>query len=283
MSRIEEALEKAARKRGVSTAPLQPPRAERSTAASPDVLKRSPAATLRHDNQMLVMLNDLSSPVVEEYRKLKGIVVALTKGDEFHNTLVVTSAIPNEGKSLTALNLAICLAHEMDHTVLLLDADLRRPSVHRYLGVENGPGLAECLQDGVDLAEVIMPTGVEKLSIVRAGGEVKTPVELFSSQRMKDFLAEIKHRYPDRYVIFDSPPVLPFAESRSLAHLVDGVLLVVKEGYTPLANLQEAVASLAGSEILGVIYNDAEIQPFDERYQYYRRYYTYDRKSPAAT
>ncbi len=273
MSRIEQALEKAAQLRNQTATQPRPVRQDRAVMLTEPALPKAAVNTdASHDNPLLVMINSTTSPVAEEYRKLKAVVAQLTKGDEFRNTLLVTSAIPNEGKSITALNLAVCLAQELDHTVLLVDADLRRPSVHRYLDVENGPGLSECLANGDDLAEAIIPTAIEKLSIVRAGIYADNPVELFSSQRMRDLIYELKNRYHDRYIIFDSPPVLPFAEARSLAQLVDGVILVVKEGYTPVTNIQEAVSSLAGSTILGIVYNDAEIHKFDERYRYYRNY-----------
>ena len=275
MSRIEQALEKAAQKRG-QQAPAQspPPRQERPLILTEPVMKRAEAPPeTNHENPLLVMINDAASPIAEEYRKLKAVVSQLTKSDSFQNTLLVTSAIPNEGKSVTALNLAVCLAQELDHTVLLVDADLRRPSVHRYLDLENGPGLTQCLAQGEDIATAIVPTAIDKLSVVRAGNSTENPVELFSSQRMRDLVQELKTRYHDRYVIFDSPPVLPFAEARTLAQLVDGVIMVVKEGYTPLTNIQDAISSLAGTNMLGIVYNDAEIVKFDERYKYYHNYY----------
>jgi len=224
------------------------------------------------DNPLLVTLNDPASPVAEEYRKLKSILVKMTSGEIHKNVLMVTSAVPSEGKSLTALNLAVTLAQEYDNTVLLLDADLRRPALHKYLNIERKVGLADCLLNNVDLSEVIVPTGIGKLSIVTAGCTVNNPAELFSSNRMKSLLDEMKHRYHDRYIIFDTPPILPFAETRSLAHLVDGVVFVVKEQLASQSNVKDAIEALKGCELLGIVYNDANIAQNVDRYYSYRSY-----------
>jgi len=271
MSRIEMAMEKAALLReGMDTptaevAQQKPERAVHLTApVSLQYGKLSP------DNPFLVNLHDPHCPTAEEYRKLKSVLVKMTTGERFRNCLMVTSSVPNEGKSLTALNLALSLAQELDHTVLLVDADLRRPSVHRYLNVEQGVGLSEVLKGEAQLGETIIATGIGKLSIIRAGRSVDNPAELFSSQRTKDVLRELKERYPDRYIILDTPPVLPFAESRSLAHLVDGVLFVVMERLASQANIRDAVESLKGCPLLGMVYNAATVDNNDGRYAYYR-------------
>lgn len=224
------------------------------------------------DCPYLVTLNDPVSPVAEEYRKLKSILVKMTVGDDFKNTLMVTSSIPGEGKSITALNLAISLAQEYDHTVLLIDADMRRPSVHRYLGIDRNKGLAECLMGEGDLSEAIIPTGIGKLSVITGGCTPPNPVELMSSNKMKDLLDELKGRYHDRYIIFDTPPLLPFAETLALAHLVDGVVFVVKEQLATQANIKDAIDALKGCAVLGIVYNDTNIAHNLERYYSYRAY-----------
>jgi receptor protein-tyrosine kinase/non-specific protein-tyrosine kinase len=227
---------------------------------------------LAPDNPFLVNLHDPHSPTAEEYRKLKTSLVKMTTGESFRNVLMVTSSVPSEGKSLTAVNLALSLAQELDHTVLLVDADLRRPSVHHYLNVEQGVGLAEVLKGEAGLADAILPTGIGKLSIIRSGRLIDNPSELFSSQRTRQLVSELRNRYQDRYIIFDTPPVLPFAEARSLAHLVDGVLFVVMERLASQANVKEAVDSLKGCPMLGLVYNAATVDHRDGRYSYYRGY-----------
>jgi protein-tyrosine kinase len=274
------AMEKAALLRqGGDEPPTQevpvPKRAEAKPApavvAAP--LRPMPAARrLNPANPFLVSLHDPHGATAEEYRKLKSSLVKLTKGETFRNTLAITSSLPNEGKSLTALNLAISLAQELDHTVLLVDADLRRPSLHRYLEVEQGAGLSDVLLGEAEVGETLLPTGIGRLSIMRAGRAVDNPAELFSSQRMEDLVRELKSRYPDRFIIFDTPPVLPFAETRSLAHLVDGVVFVVMERLAPQESVRDALDSLKGAGLLGVVYNAADLSSNDERYSYYRRY-----------
>jgi protein-tyrosine kinase len=224
---------------------------------------------LSPDNPFLVNLFDPHCPTAEEYGKLKTMLVHMTAGESFRNCIMVTSSVPNEGKSLTALNLALSFAQELDHTVLLVDADFRRPSVHRYFNLEQGVGLSEVLAGKAQLGEAIIATGIGKLSIVRTGSSTDNPAELFTSQRTKAVLGELKERYPDRYLIFDTPPVLPFAEARSLAHLMDGVLMVVMERLASQANIMEAVESLKGCPLLGIVYNAATVDSSDGRYRHY--------------
>ncbi len=293
MSRIEKAMERAAQLRKsagtqAARAPEPPidspavpsqtrsPRQE-SIKAEPhpdrsNTLPPPPAVAIEPDSPFLVNLNSSYSHIGEEFRKLKAALVKLTTGEEFRNTVLITSAVPHEGKSVTALNLAISLAQEYDHTVLLVDADFRRPSIHRYLGIELGRGFSDCLQGEAEIGDVIIPTGIGRLSVVTAGGEVPNPVELFASQKTDALISEMKNRYHDRFIIFDSPPVLPFAEARTLAHLVDGVLFVVKEQLASQKNVKEAIETLKGCHMLGMVYNDTIIDRNDEKYTSYRHY-----------
>jgi protein-tyrosine kinase len=274
MSRIEKAIERASQLR------------QGAIVKTESVIRPVQRASMMHiapsgtemkdkvlaDSPLLVTLNDPNSPIAEEYRKMKSILVKMTSGEDFKNTLMVTSSIPGEGKSLTALNFAISLAQEFDHTVLLIDADLRRPTIHTYLNIKKQKGLADCLMGEADLSEAIIATGIGKLSIVTAGRIVSNPAELFSSNRMKDLLKEIKSRYHDRYIIFDTPPLLPFAETLSLAHLVDGVVFVVKEQSASQANVIDALDALKGCEVMGIVYNDTSTVHKLERYYSYRSY-----------
>ena len=228
--------------------------------------------TINSDNRLLATISEPHSAVSEQYRKLKSALVRLTNEDRFRNLLMVTSAIAGEGKSLTAANLAISMAQEYDLTVLLIDADLRRPSIHTYLGFEQTIGLSDCLQDGIDIGDAIIKTNISKLSVISAGREVENPLELFASKKMQELMAEIKHRYKDRYVIIDTPPLLPFAETRSLARIVDGVVFVIQEGVTPQESVIEAKEVLKGCPILGVVLN-ASTALNTENFQY-SSYYT---------
>lgn len=270
MSRIEKALEKAAQLR---TAVPAVPVAEKPPVDVIPVGKQSFSRTIKidSDNRLLTAIFDPNSAASEQYRKLKSTLVRLTNEDRFRNLLMVTSAIAGEGKSLTAANLAISMAQEYDLTVLLIDADLRSPSIHSYLGFEQTIGLSDCLQDGIDIGEAIIKTDISKLSVISAGREVAKPLELFASKKMQEMMAEIKNRYNDRYVIIDTPPLLPFAETRSLAHIVDGVVFVIHEGFTPQENVIEAREILKGCPVLGVVLNDSTA--VDTEIAHYGNYY----------
>ena len=266
MSRIEEALEKAARLRVDSP----PEIAAKKPAAR--VHQPPPMTTpgIRLTNQLLVAVNDPHTQAAEEYSKLKSVIVKLTQKGSFLNMLMVTSSVGSEGKSLTSVNLALSLAQEFDHTVLLVDADIRNPSLHTYLGLENSLGLTDCLLDDSDVKDALIRTGVGKLSFLPAGRNVPNPAEVFTSQRMRDFFLEMKNRYHDRYIIIDTPPVLPFAETRSLSAIVDGVVLVAKEGLVTLHNIEETMDCIKGTQILGIVYNAAATEFQRDRYQYCR-------------
>jgi len=265
MSRIEKALEEAVRVRkavsgsGAPKAPVLP----KSNGKQPAFVPASP---------YLITLTEKDSPVSEEYRKLKAMVIKHTKRDVFRNLLMVTSSLSGEGKSITCLNLAVILAQEYNHTVLLIDADLRRPSLHEYLEVPQHAGLSDCLAGTVDLKDAIVMTGVPKLSLLTPGSRIANPVELLSSPRMRELLREVKSRYRDRYVIIDTPPLLPFAETHALSGMVDGILFVVKEGATSKKSIRDALDILTDAPVLGVVYNDVSAESLNGRYDYYYNY-----------
>ncbi len=170
---------------------------------------------------------------------------------------------------MTALNLAISLAKEQDHTVLLVDTDLRRPSVHKYLEIEPEVGLVHCLRDGVPLEQALVKTGVGKLVILPAGEAIKDPLDMLSSNQMKAIVKELKDRYPERYVIFDTPPAHPFADASVLAGIVDACLFVVREGKANKDDLLKALEEFKEHNLLGIIYNDAHTFRKNQDYYYY--------------
>lgn len=275
MSRIEEALEKAARLREQNQPPLDVP--PNVTGASS--IKNGPGAFPQIDpiplrNELLVTATEPQSAMAEEYRKLKEMVIKLTSADHTKNTLMVTSAMIGEGKSITALNLAISMAQEYDHTVLLIDGDLRKPSIDRYLDLGPRPGLTECLLDNADVAGLLVKTGVGKLVVLPAGRIAPNPAELFSSSKMRSLILEMKHRYADRFIIIDTPPVLPFAETRTLSGIVDGVIVVVKSGLSPLEDVQDALDAMRGANILGLVYNQVTVDALSSSYAYYYNNYS---------
>ncbi len=173
MSKIEEALEKANKLR-------------ESAVRDTDRFKHTSEKIeqIKVENLSLVTITQPNSPIAEEYRRLKSILIRETKSN-FLNTIMVASALDSEGKSLTSLNLAITMAQEIDHTILLIDADLRKPMIHEYLGITCKYGLSDYLTKDIDLSEVLIKTGIGNLIILPAGGPVENPVEVLSSEKMK--------------------------------------------------------------------------------------------------
>ena len=284
MSRIERALEKAATLRNTilvgagkdgveEKAVIQPIKQH-----TPPPLLEIDESNLRIENPLLATLCDPHSPVSEEYRKMKSALSAFVQKDRFNNVIMVTSSVSGEGKSLTSLNLSITLAHELDHTVLLVDADLRKPSIQDYLGINHSKGLSNHLKEGVPLDSLLIKTGIGRLTLLPAGTPLKNPVELFSSQKMREFVSEIKNRYSDRFIIIDTPPILPFAESRSLANIVDGVVFVVREGQTTPENISEAMKSIDEAKLVGAVYNAATLASLNGRYHSYYYGYGYNKQ-----
>ncbi len=276
MSRIEEALKKVAsqRKRPIEkslelnknkkvAAPVRPKSVTERVGALLDVVP------LKIDNLMLATAREEKTIVVEEFNKLRSTVIALTKGEAFLNTLMVTSTASEEGKSMTALNLAISLAKEQDHTVLLVDTDLRRPSVHKYLDIKPEVGLVHCLRDNLPIEKALIKTGVGKLVVLPAGEAVKDPLDMLSSIRMKEIVQELKERYPERYVIFDTPPAQPFADAGVLAAFLDATLFVVREGKANKEDVVKTIEEFKHHNLLGVVYNDARVFLKSSNYYYY--------------
>lgn len=201
----------------------------------------------------------------EAYRLLRTHILHGTKG-ESRNTLMVTGPRPNEGKTLTTINLAIAIAHEVSQTVLVVDGDLRNPSVHRYLDLPAGPGLVDYLTAGYPIADsLVHPEGLANLVVLPVGRSTTHSVELLSSPLMADLVRELKHFYPDRYVLFDLPPLL-YADSLAFAPLVDGIILVVEAGSTPREEITHAQDMLKGFPVLGCVLN--KIDPRGLSYNY---------------
>lgn len=215
------------------------------------------------------------SQIAEEFRLIKRPLIknAFTQGPgaiKNGNLIMVTSALAGEGKSFCAINLAMSIATEMDHTVLLVDADVARPSLPGYLGLKAERGLLDVLlDDKLELADVLIKTNVEKLSILMAGRKNRHATELLASQSMSDLLKEIAERYSDRIVIFDSPPLLLTSEAHVLASQMGQIVLVVAAEKTPQQAVKEALRQIESCDVVNLIYNKASSFPGGEYYGYY--------------
>lgn len=265
MSKIEEALEKAKKLRDSEST-------KRMGSFGETEISRE-VKPIKIDNPYIVSITQPDSPIAEEYRKLKSIIIRETKAD-FLNSILITSAVEKEGKTLTAINLAISLAQTIDHSILLVDANFRKPLIHEYLGLKPEYGLSDYLTKDIDVSEILIKTDIGKLAVIPAGNNSKNPVELLSSEKMKSLMNELKHRNIDRYVIIDTPPLLPFSEVITLGSFVDVVILVIKEGCAQIKTIEEAINLLKDVNILGVVFNYVSSENLGGHYsRYYSDYY----------
>ena len=197
--------------------------------------------------------DDSHSVLAEEYRSIKRPLVvnaigARKKDIQRSNLILVTSSIPGEGKTFTSINLALSIAAELDKKVLLIDADVSKPSVSKVLGIKQTPGLIEYLEGEIgQLSDIILRTEVKGLRVIPAGKRHKFSTELLSSNRMALLAQELSDRYPDRIVIFDSPPLLATTQAEVLASLVGQVVLVVAAETTSQNIVLESVKKLTDS------------------------------------
>lgn len=273
MSRLEKALEKASKLKGEKRDRGETEKRITKTACYEQFKTEGP---LEITNPYLITITDPQSPIAEEYRKLKSLIVKRTKADRFQNTIMITSPGKAEGKSITAINLALTLAQDYDNTVLLVDADLRQPTIHKYLNINPEIGLSDCLVKGAKICDALIKTGIGKLMILPSGSTISNPVELLSSNMMTELVRELKNRYEDRYVIIDTPPILPFAEAHSIGQVVDGAIIVIREGIVSPNHIKDALRLLKDINIFGIVYNGAEIDRFDGYYyHYYKSYYSH--------
>jgi protein-tyrosine kinase len=214
--------------------------------------------------------------LVEDFRIIKRPLIKRAfaeraPGDKPGNLIMITSSLPGEGKTYCAINLAMSIAMELDHTVLLVDADVARPSVLRVLGLPAQRGLMDLLlDDKLDLADVMLRTNVDTLSILPAGTSSARATELLASHTMSAFVAEIANRYPDRIVIFDSPPLLLTSEAHVLASLMGQIVLVVESETTTQHAVKESLRQLEGCSNINLIYNKTrEFPGVEETYDYH--------------
>ena len=209
----------------------------------------------------LLVVDAQRSRIKEEYRHIKRALLINSDGKGANaakplNLIVVTSARPGEGKTFTACNLALSIATERNRRVLLVDADVLRPSVAKTLGFDADLGLVDFLiDDQLELAEVLISTNIPSLTILSAGSKHHLSAELLASDNMRRLTGELSQRYQDRIVIFDAPPLLATTEASILAGLMGQVVLVVESGKTPQSAVKEALAMLNPHQIIGFLLN----------------------------
>ncbi len=222
----------------------------------------------------LIALSAPQSPEAEQFRILKSRVLSFCKEKELR-TLLITSCLPEEGKSTVAANLSVCIANGVNDRALLLDCDLRRPSIHKVFNLNrHSRGLADYLvQESLPLQKVIHASGIDKLTIIPAGTIPDNPSELLSSNKMIELLQEVKAHYGDRYIVLDSTPAHQTPEPATLSRYVDGVVLVVRAGKTGRDTVTRVVESLGRNKIIGVVFNMVS-EPVRSYYYNYNSYYS---------
>lgn len=303
MSRVHDALRKAAKENPVETAaPPRPPRrvTESDSASSSDL--DSGRSTAREDEPAApwaeeglgdversinaarrIEFNPLGEALLvnpakpreapaEEFRTLRTRLNHLQTLQPLH-TLVVTSASPAEGKSFTAANLALTQAQLADKRVLLADFDFRRPTVDKTFQVPISPGMTNYLQGTATLEEVLLRLGDSNLYIIPAGDPVPNPLELLNLKECVNLIADLRAHFD--WVIIDSPPLLFAADGNLLATMCDGTVLVVRIGTTTFDSVTRALQSLCENNVLGIVVNGARRGELYSKYTYYHDYYAY--------
>jgi protein-tyrosine kinase len=204
------------------------------------------------------------SKIAEEYRLIKRPLLINAFGHGGNppipngNLIMVTSSVPGEGKSFTAINLAISMATELESTVLLIDADVAKSSVIQYLGLEADRGLLDVLRDPeIELSDTLIKTDIAKLTVLPSGRGFTHATELLASSSMRDFVKDISTRYRDRIIIFDCPPILATSEATVLASYMGQIVFVVEAERTPQEAVKDALAHLSDCEHVGILLNKA--------------------------
>jgi capsular exopolysaccharide synthesis family protein len=225
----------------------------------------------------LVLLGQPRSVAAERFRRLKTI---LLHAEPPPQVVVVTSAAPNEGKSVVATNLALAFAADERGEVLLLDADLRRPTVERWLHPEPKLGLAELLRRQTEVEHVLLELQNSPLRVIPAGTPPRDPVALLSADGAAELMSQLRRRF--ERIVIDTPPIVPFTDADVIGRLSDGLLVVARCGSTRRAMLQQAIASVTSTRVLGTVLNDVTYSLADRESHYaegyYHHYYEAERK-----
>lgn len=258
MERIKQALEKARLERQqsgeMSTSPQNTGRANNSVPVTYTHTRTiSVAGNLLREKRIVTGLEQ--NAFTNAYKILRTQIFQRLREKNW-NSVAVTSTGINEGKTLTAINLAINLSMEVNCTVLLVDADLRHPSVHSYFGFEAEHGLSDYLTADKPLSELLVhPEEIPGFVILPGGKPLINSAEMLNSQKMARLVEELKTRYPSRIILFDLPPLLSSADTLAFSPYVDAALLVIEEGKTQAEDVKRAMGLLQGTSVIGTVLN----------------------------
>ncbi len=187
------------------------------------------------------------------FKLLRTQVLSLLR-EQGNNCILITSANRREGRTTTAINLAVSMAQQLDNTVLLVDSDFKEPAIHRILGLSMEQGLSDCLLGKATIEETLINPGINRLVVLPGGRPIPNSAEILGSPRTETIFRELKERYGDRYVIFDSPPLLASADSLILSDYADAILLVVEAERTTKNDLLRTRDLLGGKPVIGTIF-----------------------------
>ena len=261
---------------GVSGSPFKTVEDLKQKAKASSIVKAEVLYSDNHIDKNMVTLSKPQSFEAEQFKILRTNLLFPSSGKS-PRTIMVTSAVPDEGKSLVAANLAVSIAQSIQEYVLLIDCDIRRPCVHTQFGFGDVPGLSDHLSKGIPVSSLILKTKVNKLSILPGGTLRHNPSELVSSQRMSKLLQEVKYRYSDRFIVIDSPPPRLTSESSALSRQVDGVLLVIEYGRTSREMVLDLVNTIGKDKIIGIVFNKLDMRFANYyglgKYKTYSKYY----------
>jgi len=263
MERIKEALEKARQERHIRqgsdpVTTLRTPQQDAGDIGASQTQTISVDDALLRENRIVTGMEP--GPFTDANNLLRTQVLQRFKENNW-NVLGVTSPGEGEGKTLTAINLAISIAREVDYTVLLVDANLRHPWMLEHLGLAHRKGLSDYLTDDTPISELLIkPSRVEHLVILPGGRPLINSAEMLNSPKMAQLVKDMKSRYHSRIIIFDLPPVLTSADALAFSPYVDAALLVIEEGSTQKHAIEHAVELLSATNIIGTVLNKAELK-----------------------
>ena len=223
----------------------------------------------------VVSFHDPSSPIGEQYKILRTNIQSL-KATKDYRTFLITSSINEEGKTITSINLTMAMAQDLNNkTILLIDADMRKGRVARYLGINQSPGLSDILSGDTDIDLTFVSPGIDNLVIMPAGKVPKNPAELLGSKKMSGLIQSLRGRFD--YIFLDSPPVMPVADPCILGPLVDGAILVIQAGRTQRGMIKHTENRLtqAHAKPIGYIMTNVEYHLPNYLYRYVHRYDAY--------
>jgi capsular exopolysaccharide synthesis family protein len=218
------------------------------------------------------LLANSNSLLAEQFRKLRSVITTHSLANGLRSILI-TSCMPGEGKTTVSLNLSGTIAQGLDDSAILVDADLRRLSLTSLLGLRNAAGLLDILEERASIEETLVPTEIERLSLIPGGVNPTNPAELIASIRMKNLVQQLKKQYRDTYIIIDSTPIISTSETQFLSQMVDGVIVVILADKTRRDLVKRELQLIDQKKILGVILNCAEFETSDYYRKYYRDYY----------